>query len=130
MSLLSFLLGTAGATGARRRPAPAQNVPLANGRTALMIHRNSTPLYEERGWKRKNGALLGYYRTPFGSFQGLVEGSSYYIFDPPQAVLDGEHGACFRQRGIHLFEIHWRERPKDISAGILHVEKCLMEALA
>ncbi len=130
MSLLSFLLGAAEAPGARKRPAPAQTLTLRNGRSAVVIPRNTTPLYEQRGWKRKNGALFGHYRTPFGSFEGLVEGSTYYIFDPPQAVLDGEHGACFRQRGIHLFEIHWRERPKDISAGILHVEKCLMEALS
>lgn len=102
-----------------------------NGR---VVQRNSVPFFQERGWRRKNGSLRGFYRTRHGSFEGWIKNpfsknADYYIKRPPKAVVSGPHGACFTERRREVFSIHFSPRPRDVNTGIRAVERVILEAL-
>ena len=106
-----------------------------HGRAPLLVRRNTQRLFEERGWRLNGTALDGYYRTKYGSFRGWITGATgsspaFYIVDPPRAVLDGPHGACFQPRGRREFRVHWRTRPDNVDTGILRIEHTILEALS
>ncbi len=100
-----------------------------------IVQRNTQAFWEERGWRRRGGELLGWYRTSRGSFEGRIEnpGSDepkLYIKDPPPAVLSGPHGACFRDRKDNWYWIHMDPRAREANAGIRAVERVIGESLS
>jgi len=54
----------------------------------------------------------------------------FYISKPPWKVLNGSHGACFRDKGGGRYAIHIRPTPRDVDSGIVAVERVLEESLA
>lgn len=137
MGLFSRLLGLEEAPRAVARSPVVRVSPTsapATGQSPRRAVRNSQPLYAERNWRLRDGALVGWYRTARGAYEGRIEqpfgaSTSYFIFSPPQALLDGEHGRCFFQRGPRKFEVHFSTKPRDVNAGILTLEHTLLEAL-
>jgi hypothetical protein len=51
----------------------------------------------------------------------------FFIINPPQAVLRGPHGACFRKRGDRYW-VHFN-RGYSVDGGIVAVEQVIREAL-
>ena len=112
----------------QRQPSPRPSRAQA-GRV-----RNTRQFYEERGWQLRGRSLHGWFRTRHGAFRGQVDNPFsaspiYSLFDPPQKLIDGPHGPCFRQKDQNRFEIHWNSKPSDVNAGILQIEHTLLEAL-
>ena len=93
------------------------------------------PYWELQHWRFNGSALVGFYRTPFGSYAGRIENArsrnpSFYIFNPPGALRGHPHWICFHHKGNGRYWIHFSPAPPTPDAGILEVEKVLAEALS
>jgi hypothetical protein len=113
--------------GFRTAAAMRQHAP------AQLVKRLEIPYWQERGWIRNGNAYQGNYQTRYGSFGGLIEDRGwgdlrFYILEPPSALRSSSHWACFQPRGEKGFHVHMGTRPKDISSGILTVERLITEA--
>jgi hypothetical protein len=129
--------------GQRRavRPEPRQIAVTRNGQVrprtsnnALRVERNRSPLWQTRGWRRVGATLQGAYRTPRGSFMGEVDLANpyhpqFFITNPPKALLKGSHQACFRRRGGGKYYVHFGIESPELDAGIVAIEKLLVQAL-
>jgi len=87
----------------------------------------------ERNWVRKGNRYSGSYQTRYGSFTGYIEESwgnsfEFYILDPPEVLERHSHWVCFRDRGNNWFNVHMGRKPKDLSSGILTIERLITEA--
>lgn len=117
------------------KPKPRLNeVPrfcTRNGRVIPIVKRGTRELWAEKGWTLRNGILVGYYRGKRKMFKGKVENPfscpHFYIFDPSIEVLTGRHGNCFFEREKNIYSVHFSPTPKDVSAGILRIEHCLID---
>jgi hypothetical protein len=94
--------------------------------------RRGNPYWKEQGWEKKGDEYDGYYKTDYGRWAGFTVENfkgdySFYIFDPPKAVIKGPHKECFTHQGKRIFSIHFSNKPEDIDSGILAVEKIIME---
>jgi len=118
--------------GTPRRVARVTAPPSRRAR-GIVVGPDKRPLWQIRGWRRKGKRYVGAYRTPWRSFSGSIEfggrSASYFILNPPAAVLEGSHGACFRPRGGGWFFIHFRVAPPEVDAGIAAVEALLLRSL-
>lgn len=111
---------------------------LADGATkkrkpALMGTDREHPYWQENGWRKFNGEYKGEFVTEYGSWRGIINESyfgrfNFYILDPPEALLKGEHWACFTHKGRGRYFIHFSRKPKDISSGIITVESLISES--
>jgi hypothetical protein len=100
----------------------------------IQVRRRELPYWRERGWTLKGNAYEGSYQTPYGAFLGFIEdcGGGYFrffIFDPPQEVLQGSHSACFRNIKEGWYDVHMAERPQDASSGIMTIERLMVTTL-
>lgn len=125
MGFLDRLFG-----GSKPAPRASVSVPSASNRCV----RNTQPFYVERGWQLRGNTLHGWYRTRRGAVEGRIErafgdGARYFIINPPQKLLTGEHSSCFHQRGENRFEVHFSKKPADLTGGIMELERLLFEAL-
>jgi hypothetical protein len=121
------------------RPAPAtmreilSRVVRGHG-PAIEVRRREIPYWEERGWTRRGRTYTGSYQTPYAAFQGRIEegswsGSlSFYLLNPSRQIRTCSHWACFAPRGGDWYLVHMARRPKDVSSGILTIERLITEA--
>ncbi len=115
---------------------PPQRVPL--GRRLIQpgkgtVRRKFIPLWQERQWRRKGNELVGYYRTPFGAYEGkIIEHysgfSSFFIINPPSCLWNHSHHKCFIRKGENRYEIHFSTSGKTVDDGLMAIEKILCEA--
>ena len=105
---------------------------LRGQRTPEVVKRREQPYWQERGWLRKGDTYTGTYQTQYGAFQGLVEQRGadlrFYMFDPPQAVRQSSHWACFQDRGSGRYNVHMSRRPSDVGSGIMAIERLITSA--
>jgi hypothetical protein len=111
-----------------RQPLPIRRLRLVH------IPASRNPLWQDRHWIKAGNRLTGAYRTEFGSIAGEIRiengAPSYYILRPPDALLKGGHGPCFRSRGGGRYWVHFSEHTSgNIDAGIVAVEALLVRAL-
>lgn len=97
------------------------------------IQRRELPYWQERGWRRSGDTYSGAYQTPYGSFLGEIEDRGYdhyrfYITDPPEQLRRSGHWACFQPRGHRGFQVHMARRPRDVSSGIMTIERLITDA--
>lgn len=105
--------------GAGRRPAP-------------LVGRQEIPYWRERGWKRTGWTYKGNYVTPYGAFTGWISQPSiteieFYIQHPPACIFGSSHAGCFQPRDKDWFFVHMGRRPKDVSSGIVTIERLLTD---
>ncbi len=108
-------------------PVPIRRLRLVH------IPASRNPLWQDRHWVKQGTRLIGAFRTEFGSVAGEIRmenGSpSYYLVNPPQALLKGSHGACFRRRRGNRYWVHFANHISgNIDAGIVAVEALLAQA--
>lgn len=114
---------------------PLEVLPMPGGvirRPAPVVGRREIPYWRERGWKRSGWTYKGNYVTPYGAFTGWISQPGitdlqFYIQHPPDWVFNSSHAACFRPRGKEWFFVHMSHRPKDVSSGILTIERLLTD---
>jgi hypothetical protein len=121
------------------RPAPAfvsaLIARLVRGHgPSVTVERRVIPYWQERGWTRADNRYTGSYRTPRGSFYGYADEAHrgyfrFYVFQPPREMEHHGHWACFQQRGDGWYEVHMARQPRDVSSGIMSIERILHEAL-
>lgn len=97
------------------------------------IRRRQLPYWQERGWHRTGDTYTGTYQTAHGSFVGRIEDRGYeqfrfYIVAPPRELQRSSHWACFVPRGGKGYQVHMARRPRDVSSGILAIERLITEA--
>ena len=112
-------------------PAPVTPRMLVRHRT--LVVRRFESLLAQRGWERKGGSYFGYYRTPYGSYEGRIvlrfdTDPSFYITHPPDCLWLHSHAPCFRRKGGDTYEVHFARRGKTLDDGLLAVEQILTEA--
>lgn len=121
------------------RPAPASIRELISQLVrghgpAIKVERRVIPYWQERGWTRDGNRYTGSYRTVHGSFYGYADENSrghfrFFVFQPPQQMERHSHWACFQNRGDGWYEVHMSRQPRDVSSGIMSIERILHEAL-
>jgi len=102
-------------------------------RSRVRVLPSHEPYWRFRGWRREGSHFVGAYRTQRGSYFGRIDVSTcpprHYIKNPPSAVLEGSHGACFRARSGGWYWIHFNQPQQDPDAGILETEHYLTQSL-
>jgi hypothetical protein len=107
--------------------------PMKHISHAHPVQRRLLPYWQESGWSKVGNVYRGNYQTRYGAYQGWIEERSpfeihFFIFSPPNQVLHSSHGACFQPRG-DWFNVHMSQKPKDVSSGIIAVERLISECL-
>ncbi len=122
-----------------KRPAPASIRELVSRLVrghgpSVQVERRVIPYWQERGWTREGDHYTGSYRTVHGSFFGFADEPSrgyfrFYMYQPPGAMQRHSHWTCFQNRGDGWYEVHMARQPRDVSSGIMSIERILHEAL-
>jgi hypothetical protein len=104
-------------------------------RKPIAIRPRTAPYWEERGWRLVGTNLVGEYRTPRGTCAGTISKAGsprpeFFIHNPPAALQEHDHWACFSDVGGGRYSIHFNPHPPFPDAGIVAVERVLAEALA
>jgi hypothetical protein len=122
--------------GTRSVPALMRNYlsRMARGRSpAVQIERRQLPYWVERGWQRQGNQFNGYYQTPYGSFQGWIEQQAsgyinFFLHSPSDEIRGHSHWACFQARNDGWYLVHMGRQPRDVSSGIMTIERLIAEA--
>ena len=100
---------------------------------SIFIRRREIPYWQERGWTRDGHRYTGSYQTAHAAFQGWIEEErfgriNFHLYNPSAQIRSGSHWACFAPRGNDWYLVHMARRPKDVSSGILTIERLITEA--
>ena len=88
---------------------------------------------QERGWTRNGRTYTGSYQTPNAAFQGRIEEEwsghlNFFLYRPSAEIQSCSHWCCFAPRGNDCYMVHMARRPKDVSSGIITIERLITEA--
>jgi hypothetical protein len=109
--------------------------PVRQSNLGTHIRADTRPLWQLRGWQRAApGRLVGAFRVPkLGSYAGeiiVTHGSpDFFLISPPNSLLQGAHGSCFRPREPGRYWVHFSQSSSDIDSGLVAVEGLLAAAL-
>lgn len=120
------------------RPAPVsirelfQRVVRGHG-PAVSVQRRQIPYWQERGWTRRGNIYSGSYQTPYAAFWGQISEQSggyidFMLYAPSEEIRSCGHWACFQHRGNDWYLVHMAKQPRDVSSGILTIERLITEA--
>jgi hypothetical protein len=120
------------------RPAPASireiisRVVRGHG-PAISVERREIPYWRERGWICDRNNYTGSYQTPYAAFQGRIEerwsgNMKFFLYNPSAQIRRHSHWICFADRGSGWYLVHMARWPKDVSSGIITIERLIAEA--
>ena len=120
------------------RPAPASlremfsRVMRGHG-PSIPVERRQIPYWQERGWTLQGREYSGSYQMPYGAFQGWIEQErsghlNFYLYNPSPEIRRHSHWTCFQHRGNDWYLVHMGRQPKDVSSGIITIERLITEA--
>jgi len=122
--------------GAREAP-PGQRVAETRSQptSRTVVSPIDRPYWDLKHWQLKGDQLVGFYRTRYGSYEGCIKHPrfsrpEFYIVEPPEQLRHHPHWICFHSIGGNRYAIHFSPAPPNPDAGILEVEKVLVEALS
>ena len=100
---------------------------------AIAIRRREIPYWQERGWTRHGREYSGSYQTPYAAFQGRIEEEwsghmNFYLYGASPQIKNCSHWSCFAPHGNDWYLVHMARRPKDVSSGIITIERLITEA--
>ena len=120
------------------RPAPATlqqflKRVLRGHAPAIPVERRQIPYWQEHGWTSEGAVYTGNYQTPYGAFQGWIEQETsghinFYLYNPSVEIRHHSHWTCFQHRGSDWYLVHMGRQPKDVSSGIITIERLITEA--
>ncbi len=99
----------------------------------IPVQRRQIPYWQERGWTRQGNEYTGNYQTPYAAFHGYIEEGPFgqfhfFLNNPSNEIRRGGHWACFQPRENNWYLVHMGRRPKDVSSGIMTIERVITEA--
>ncbi len=99
----------------------------------IAVRRREIPYWQERGWVCNGGQYSGSYQSPYAAFQGWIEEqrsgrTDFYLYHPSEEIRGHSHWTCFPHRGSDWYLIHMAKQPKDVSSGIMTIERLITEA--
>ena len=120
------------------RPAPASirelfsRVVRGQG-PSTVVQRRQIPYWEERNWTRQGNTYNGSYQTPYGAFWGQITEHrgghiDFMVYAPSNEIRSHSHWVCFQHRGNDWYLVHMAKQPKDVSSGIITIERLITEA--
>ena len=122
----------------RSRPASASVseflARMVRGRAPVVtVERRIIPYWQEKGWARKGNQYHGNYQTARAVFCGYIaeQRSGYFeffLYSPSDQIRRHSHWSCFVDRGGGWYLVHMSRQPKDLSSGILTIERLISEA--
>jgi hypothetical protein len=97
------------------------------------VQRRQIPYWQEHGWTLEGTVYTGTYQTPHGSFQGWIEQErsghiNFFLYNPSLEIRRHSHWTCFQHRGSDWYLVHMGQQPKDVSSGIITIERLITEA--
>ena len=100
---------------------------------SISVQRRQIPYWQERGWTHKGSTYNGSYQTPYGAFWGQIEEHrgghiDFMLYMPSMEIQRHSHWTCFQHNGNDWYTIHMARKPKDVSSGIMVIERLIMEA--
>ena len=100
---------------------------------AIPVERRQIPYWQEHGWTQNGNQFSGSYQTPYVAFQGWIEQErsghiNFYLYQPSDEIRRHSHWTCFQHRGNDWYLIHMGRQPKDVSSGIITIERLITEA--
>jgi len=120
------------------RPAPASILELfsrvVRGRgPSIQVQRRQVPYWQERRWTLNGNRYTGTYQTRYGAFAGDIaqHGANdieFFLYMPSDEIRRHSHWVCFQHRGNDWYLVHMGRCPKDVSSGILTIERLITEA--
>ncbi len=98
-----------------------------------IVTRNFSAVWQDKGWQRRGNRYTGYYRTPFGAYEGYIDerylgNMEFYIKDAPDCLKLHSHRACFWPKGKGLLYVHFSRAARTPDEGIMAIERILTEA--
>ncbi len=107
-----------------------RNVPSNND--ICVVRCMPRAFWEKLGWERTGDTYQGYYRTPFGSFQGYIvqQGKVFcvYIFNPPAEAKKHPKWSCFVHTGNGWFWVNQKRFAKDVDGAIMAVQRIIEDS--
>jgi hypothetical protein len=100
---------------------------------SIPVQRRQIPYWQERGWTLSGNQYTGSYQMPYGAFQGWIEEQrsgqmDFYLYNPSNEIRSHSHWTCFQHRGNDWYLVHMAKQPKDVSSGIMTIERLITEA--
>ena len=100
---------------------------------AIAVQRRQIPYWQEHGWARQDGIYTGAYQTPYVAFRGWIEqhrsgNIDFFLYCPSEEIRSHSHWTCFQHRGNDWYLVHMGKPPKDVSSGIITIERLITEA--
>ena len=101
---------------------------------STVVQRREIPYWQERGWTRQGNTYSGSYHMPYGAFQGRIEQErsghiNFFLYNPSDEIRSHRHWTCFQRRGGNdWYLIHMGKEAKDVSSGIITIERLITEA--
>ena len=100
---------------------------------AVAVQRRQIPYWQEHGWTQRGDTYTGSYQTPYSAFWGqIIEHRGGYIdfllYNPSQEIRQHSHWTCFQHRGNDWYLVHMAKQPRDVSSGIITIERLITEA--
>ena len=108
------------------------NSNIKNNTVKVVKNNKGCAYWQENGWHRVGNQYRGFYQTKYGKWRGVIienyRNNHYFcIFMPPAILKKSSHWECFVYRGDGLYLVHFSQKPKDISSGILTIEQLITE---
>ena len=122
--------------GTRPAPASLRNLfsRVVRGQApAIPVARREIPYWQERGWTLEGKAYAGNYQTAHAAFQGWIEPEhsghlNFFLHNPSCEIRRHSHWTCFQHRGNDWYLVHMGRQPKDVSSGVMTIERLIKEA--
>ena len=122
--------------GTRPAPGPIRQFLQRVGRgqgPATQVQRRQIPYWQQQGWIREGRRYRGTYQTPFGAFAGEIQQHlggdiDFWLYMPSTEIRNSEHWTCFQDRGHNWYLVHMARMAKDVSSGIMTIERLITEA--
>ena len=99
----------------------------------VKIERQEIPYWQQQGWTQRGNVFRGSYHTPYGSFIGEVQQRGkahheFFLYAPSAEIQRHSHWTCFQHRGNDWYFVHMGKQPKDVSSGIITIERLITDA--
>ena len=102
-------------------------------RPRLKIDRARLSYLEARGWAKHGNRYRGAFKTRYGEWWGEAElvgrEPNLFIYNPPNEVRNGPHGACFQTHvGNNWWWVHFQRESPEPGDEVIAIERVLEES--